>query len=132
MTGLSTFRLVLAALLAPAIPLLMIGLWMGNGNTAGVGITLLTGYAFFALLGPPFVGALVHTRSLRSCIVAGAVVTVIPVLLLHALSFTGLGGSDMGGLSVLVLAGALGGLLFWVIAFAGTRQSSGSATEPVH
>lgn len=69
---------------------------------------------------------LIKKRTLKSCVIAGGIVTVLPILLLSVFSLSSsnnvYGGRMLLDLLILFMTGILGGLFFWVIAFAGTKN----------
>lgn len=125
-------RLVLAMAISPAVPILAVSLayWWGTGNAAWIPVFFVAGYLFFLVLGVPVTAVLLKNRRLLSCALSGGVVTIAPIVLLSLLSMSSSTRSLTGGTLLsyllLVVAGCLGGALFWLIAFAG---GSGKASS---
>lgn len=124
------FRLVLAMIISPMVPILALSsvYWMETGNTSWFYIFTVSGYLFFLLIGLPLVGMLIKKRTMLSCAGGGGVVSIAPILLLSMFSiFSGnkiFTLEVMGNLGLLFLIGSVGGLLFWVIAFAGVTSKT--------
>ena len=121
-------RLVLATIVSPSLPMFALAftMWQVSGSKAWFPLVFIFGYLFFCLFGLPVIGILIKKRTLKSCAIAGGVVTVLPILLLSVFSLSSsnsvYGGRMLLDLLVLFTTGILGGLLFWTIAFAGTKS----------
>jgi hypothetical protein len=121
------FRLILAMVISPSVPMTALAttMWQASGSKAWFPLVFLFGYLFFCLFGLPVIGILIKKRTVMSCIVGGGVVTIVPILLLSVFSFSSsnsvLGDRMLFDLMILFMTGSLGGLLFWVVAFAGTK-----------
>jgi hypothetical protein len=81
----------------------------------------------FFLFGLPVVGMLLKTRSVLSCCLGGGAVAVTPILLLGLFSAASsnnvFGGNVLFDLMLLFAAGAIGGAVFWGIAFSGIKTN---------
>jgi hypothetical protein len=123
-------RLLLAMAIAPNVPILALSMpaWLETGSTFGFRFFYLFGYLTFFLFGLPAIGILLTRKTWLSCAVAGGCVTILPVVLLGLLSFFGMGSAltteTLVGLAPLFAWGSLGGLVFWLIAFAKARPSA--------
>lgn len=123
-----TTRLIAAIIISPSVPITALSLayWQGTASSSWFAIFFVFGYLFFLILGLPIVAILLKKRRLWSCILAGSVVTIAPLLLLRAMSLS----FSLQGITVetlvnhlfLAVAGGLGGALFWWIAFAKIRK----------
>lgn len=116
-------RLVLAMVIAPAVPILAVSLayWWGTGNAKWIPLFFFFGYLFFLVLGIPIAAMLLKTRRLVSCVLSGGAVTLAPLVLLSLLSMstsTRFTGENLLSYILLVVAGCAGGAVFWLIAFA--------------
>ena len=118
----SVIRLVSAIVISPSVPItvLSVAYWKATGSTGWFAIVFLFGYLFYLLLGIPIAAFLVRKGRLLNCILAGGVATITPLLLLSALSLSvsQLTVKTLVSIILLFVAGCLGGLLFWLIAFA--------------
>jgi hypothetical protein len=116
-------RLIAALIVAPAVPLLMLSItyWIGTGSIKWITFFFLFGYAYFALLGLPVAGLLVKEKDLNNCLLAGGVTSIAPIILLGSLSMfssnTVFEPKVILSLGALFVAGAIGGFVFWLIAF---------------
>lgn len=126
-------RLVLAMVISPMVPILAISgtYWMETGSRVWFPVFAVFGYLFFALIGLPVAGALIHKKRVLSCAVAGGVTSIAPILLLSVFSiFSGnkiFTLEVMGNLALLFLVGCVGGMLFWLIAFSGNPRTGVSS-----
>ena len=122
------FRLVLAMVISPSIPMLILAMtmWRASGSVNWFPFVFVFGYLFFFLLGLPVAGMLLKKRAVLSCVLAGGIVTIAPILLLSLFSsFSAnnvFGGSMLLDLMLLFMAGCLGGAVFWGIAFFGAKN----------
>ena len=122
-------RLILAALIAPAVPLLGLSttLWQSSGSKAWFPLVFIFGYCFFFLFGLPVIGMLLKKRTIFRCSIGGGSVTIAPILLLSLFSLSSTNQTFQGDmlfhLLLLFIAGAVGGILFWVLAFMGTKAN---------
>ena len=87
-----------------------------------VGLALLFGSSCLLLCSLPFVPILLRRRTLGACLVAGVVVTTLPLLLVNLPWLMASSGAILLNmlLSVgsMLWAGLAGGVVFWWIAFA--------------
>lgn len=126
------FRLILAMVVSPMVPILALAgvYWMETGNRAWFFIFGLFGYLFFFLIGLPLAGILISKRTILSCTVGGGVTSIAPILLLSIFSIFSENKiftlEVIGNLGLLFLIGCVGGMLFWGIAFAGAQRKSAS------
>ncbi len=127
-------RIVLAAIIAPAVPMAAFAtvMWLSSGSVNWFPLVFIFGYLFFCVLGLPVMAILIERRTLKSCVVAGGTVTILPIVLLSLFSVPMMGSiytfRMLFDLSILFGAGVLGGILFWIIAFAGFKGTArGSA-----
>ena len=124
------FRLILAMAIAPSIPILALAMtmWHGSGSANWFPFVFLFGYLFFFLFGLPVIGVLLKKRTLPSCALGGGSVTIAPILLLSLFSISStnhpFGGNMLFDLALLFMAGVIGGVAFWCIAFAGTKAAN--------
>jgi hypothetical protein len=121
-------RLTVAAVVSPVVPILALAttMWRVSGSKAWFPLIFTFGYLFFCLVGLPVIAILIRERALKSCLLAGGTVTVLPILLLSVFSLPFASrvyeGRMLLDLLILFITGILGGLLFWIIAFAGTKR----------
>jgi len=121
-------RLVFAIIISPLVPIIgfCVAMWANNGSN-WFPITLLFGYLFFFLFGLPTIGILLKKRSAISCFVGGGSVTIAPILLLSLFSLPSSNGLFDGKmlfeLGLLFVAGGVGGIVFWVIAFLSVKPT---------
>lgn len=126
------FRLITAALISPSVPILALAttLYETSGSEHWFPIVFVFGYLFFCLFGLPVIGILMRKRTLMSCLIGGGVVTLVPILLLSILSLSSSNniydGRMVFDMLALFLMGGLGGVVFWGIAFAGTKRDANS------
>jgi hypothetical protein len=119
------YRLVGAILIAPSIPIGLLAFYYvkNTGNSTWYPIFFLFGYLLFFLVGLPIFGTVIHTRKFSTHAIAGGVAAIAPILLLSLFSlFSSNRNIDPNmalDLVVLFLTGGLGGVVFWLIAFAG-------------
>lgn len=117
-------RLIAAIIISPAVPILTLAIvfWKGTGSKAWFPLFFIFGYLFFFLIGLPLVGILLKKRTVSSCAISGGIVSVLPILILGILSIfspnTVFTGEMLANLFLLFLVGAMGGAVFWGIAFA--------------
>ena len=121
-------RLIIAVIVAPSLPIGLLAFTYASqtGSDAWYAILFLCGYLFFIFVGPPILGVLIHSRKLSTCAVSGGAVTVAPIFLLGIFSilsnnqvFT---PEMLLNLLLLFFAGCLGGMVFWLIAFAQVKK----------
>ena len=123
------FRLILAGVISPSVPMLALAItmWKGSGSTAWFPLVFLFGYLFFFLFGRPVIGILLKKRTVLSCAIGGGCVAITPILLLGLFSVPSsnnvFGGNMPFDLMLLFGAGAIGGAVFWGIAFARTKTA---------
>jgi hypothetical protein len=124
------FRLILAAAISPSVPIFALATTLSriSGSEHWFPIVFLFGYLFFCLFGLPVIGILIKTPPLMSCLIGGGAVTILPILLLSLFSLPSAnnvyGGRMLFDLLILFVAGGLGGILFWGVAFAGTKKET--------
>jgi hypothetical protein len=120
----NTYRLVGAILIAPSIPISLLAFISAKntGNSAWYPVLFLFGYLLFFLVGLPIFGTVIHMRKFSTHTIAGGLVAIVPVLLLSLFSLFSSNriiDPNMALQSVvLFLIGCLGGVVFWLIAFA--------------
>jgi hypothetical protein len=132
---LNTFRFIAAAIIAPSVPIGLLAFVYANqtGSDSWYPILFLFGYLFFILIGLPVLGIVIHSRKPSTCAIAGGAVAIAPILLLSIFSIFSsnqIGNSNMAlSLAALFLAGCLGGIVFWLIAFAekSTHRKAGAS-----
>lgn len=125
-------RLILAAAISPSVPILTLAITysQSSGSNAWFPFLFLFGYLFFCLFGLPVVGILVNKKTLSSCIIGGGCTAIAPVLLLDLLSGgSGSTADNLRGYLQLFVMGCLGGVLFWLIAFAKLSEIKAAFTE---
>lgn len=121
------FRLILAIMVSPSIPMSAIAttMWQASGSTSWFQLVFMFGYLFFFLFGLPVVGVLLKKRTVLSWVIGGGCVTVTPMLLLSLFSIASsnniFDGRTLLDLLLLFVAGCIGGVIFWVFAFAGDK-----------
>jgi hypothetical protein len=121
-------RLWLGALVAPAIPMIVIATlyWMNTGNGTWFLLFFTFGYFFTFLFGLPVMGFLIKKKRFLSCLVGGGITSVLPIILLAMFSIfsknTIFNVEMIKGVGVLFVSGCVGGALFWVIAFSERRK----------
>ena len=118
------FRLVLAIVVSPSIPMSAIAatMWQASGSTSWFGLVFMFGYLFFFLFGLPVVGVLLKKGTVLNCVIGGGCVTVTPMLLLSLFSIASsnnlFAGRSLLGWPLLLVAGCIGGVIFWAFGFA--------------
>jgi hypothetical protein len=119
----SVIRLIAACCIAPAVPILSLSItyWLGTDSKNWFIFFFLFGYTFFFILGLPAAGILIREKNLKSCVIAGGLVSIAPIILLSLLSIfssnTVFEPKVVASLLLLFVAGAIGGFIFWLIAF---------------
>lgn len=130
MNKVDVVRLVAACCIAPAVPILALSVtyWLGTGSMNWFVFFFLFGYAFFFVLGLPAAGILIQDKNLKSCAIAGGLVSIAPIVLLGLLSIfssnTIFEPKVIASLALLFVAGTMGGALFWFIAFFNNSAAS--------
>ena len=111
-------RLILASAVCPSIPMFILSL-MSFGKI--VPLVFIVGYFCFFIFGLPALAMVLRKKLFWKTVLAGGIVSMLPVFILNALSLfatTGLFNlQSLIGYGSLFLSGALGGGLFWLIAF---------------
>jgi hypothetical protein len=119
------YRLVGAILIAPSIPIGLLAFFYvkNTGNSTWYPIFFLFGYLLFFLVGLPIFCTVIHTRKFSTHAIAGGAAAIAPILLLSLFSLFSsnriIDPNIALDLVLLFLTGCLGGVVFWLIAFAG-------------
>lgn len=118
LSRLNWIRLLVASTVCPCIPMIALSL-MSFGKI--VPVIFIVGYFCFFIFGIPVIAMVISKKSIWKTILAGAIVSMLPVFLLNALTFFATTGiftlQNLIGYGSLFLSGGVGGGLFWLIAF---------------
>lgn len=127
MNRLDWVRLVIASAISPSIPILVLSL-MSYGKLAS--LLFIFGYLSFFIFGLPAVAMMLAEKSFWKCVVAGGIVSILPIFILNALTLfatTGLFNlQSLIGYGSLFLSGGVGGAVFWLIAFSKIGSDRGN------
>lgn len=132
---LKTYRLFCASIVSPLVVILPLSItyWLKTGSIAWFFVFFFGGYLFFFLLGLPLIAMLVSKRTLLSCAIGGGCLAISPAVLLGAMSFfstyKAIDYQFVVGWLLVFLLGALGGVLFWFMAFWIRSPRVGAATH---
>lgn len=96
-----------------------------SAQAAWIPLLFLVGYFSFFLIALPLIAASLMNERLLACLSTGAAAAIVPVVLLDSLSLfsssTVFSDEHLQGYGFLLLAGVVGGALFWFVSLVNDR-----------